>query len=103
MLILICLFLYKARTKRMEDVKIKKMREEKKKAKVFTTIIFLSSTSLKLLFLIFFLKFCYGCSLRKNQKISRGSFNLLGQQVSRLHSLHLSLQQRPKSLVGEGR
>lgn len=54
MLILICLFLYKARTKRMEDVKIKKMREEKKKAKVFTTIIFLSSTSLKRLFLIFF-------------------------------------------------
>lgn len=62
MLILICLFLYKARTKRMEDVKIKKMREEKKKAKVFTTIIFLSSTSFKRLFLIFFLNSVMGAA-----------------------------------------
>lgn len=32
------IFLYQARTKRMEEAKMKKMREEKKKAKVWTTL-----------------------------------------------------------------
>lgn len=60
------IFLYQARTKRMEEAKIKKMREEKKKAKVWNTlkwcIIFIRSTSLTSLFLTLFKNFLMGAA-----------------------------------------
>lgn len=86
--------------KRMEDTKMKKMREEKRKAKVLTALkshfSFLHCPSSMLLTL----KLCYGCSLSKNPKIWRESFSLLSQWPNRPHSQHLSLQQRPRSLAG---
>lgn len=79
---------------------MKKMREEKRKAKVLTTLksrlSFLDCLSSKLLTL----KLCYGCSLSKNQKIWRESFSLLSRWPNRPHSQHPSLQQRPRSLAG---